>query len=452
MKQIKTIEDAYHAIRAKGAELAGRSADAGRQLSEKERAVAQEIFAIAGDLHQRIENGEGEKSIHGDGNLMTALTRFSALIAGVGMDGSPLEGDWVAPGGQVIKSVTKDASRRVKEWRHGEPHPWAAKIADHPMVKGMGGRVKAFTMPSGSIEVLPLSQSPVILGRPGGELLAAINVQEWPGGLSTADAGFGADQPGLSPAGVIYGPGRTVDIAVQTARTNNAAFCDRGTGGGGSDVDKPTSDFTWEIQAFNAEWVGHLAQPIRIEDLEDLSFFNTWLAMEMQWGLIVAIENAVVNANQGLPSRVGILHAAGTNAVAFRNDMMTTISDAVTLLTSKGYGDLQVALSLDDWQEISLMCDDLGRYLFPEFQNPPGSQSLFGAPVLRNNQVPQGTAIVAPLRQAVTVAERSQATITWGVTETATFAQNNVAARCEQRVAIAVTAPDRIAIATLTGS
>jgi HK97 family phage major capsid protein len=168
------------------------------------------------------------------------------------------------------------------------------------------------------------------------------------------------------------------------------------------------------------------------------------------YGLGQALEAAIITAAGPEPAMTGLLHVAGTTAVAAGDDVPETLMAAQVALSNLGYGDgLQAALNPADWASVALMKSSTDEYLFPTLPAAAAAPSLLGIGIITSPSVPAGTAIVANFRNAVTLLERESPVVDWGTIADG-FAKNLLSARCEGRYAMTVPQPAAVAIADLT--
>ena len=302
-------------------------------------------------------------------------------------------------------------------------HPWATAITKAAEMMG----AKAFSMPSGSIPLPALSTVPFSLGQLGAPLVQAVGLRPWP-----ADGG------------------RAVTYLRQTGRTNRAAIWHYGAAADGSDTPtKPVTDLATVAVEANAEVIAHMASPVKRIDLADFGGLQQWVQSELNYGLLQALEAAVLTAAGPEPDMQGLLSLPGTTPVTAGADAVATIVAAKTALANLGYGEgISAAMNPADWQAVVLTKTTQGAYVYA---GPPGSNappSIFGIPIIPSPNVPAGTAVVSNFRQAVALYERENVTVMWGTTGTE-FSQNLVSAVCEMRAALTVPQPAAIAIADL---
>ena len=228
------------------------------------------------------------------------------------------------------------------------PHPWVTAIEQTSRARGE----KAFSAPSGSIPLPALSTVPVSLGQLGALLVASIGLRPWP-----AEGG------------------RAVTYLRQTQRVNRAAIWRPGSAPDGSDTtSKPVTDLTSVAVVADAEVVAHLASPIKRNDLMDFTGMAQWVQAELQYGLIQALEAAVLTAPGPEPAMHGLLTLPGTTRVAFATDVAGTIEAAAVALQLLGYGDgLSAAISPSDWSGVATAKGSDGHYLYPTLLTGPAA-------------------------------------------------------------------------------
>ena len=392
--QLDKLKEQYTEHRKAALDLCEKARVEDRPLTDTEQGQLEQHVEQAKALHPKIEQLEKAKDATG---------LIDQLVA--------------------VQTGTKDgATLGVKDV--GPRHPWADAIEKTSQALG----VKAFSMPSGSIPLPALSTIPFSLGQLGAPLVQAIGLRPWP-----SDGG------------------RQVIYLRQTGRVNRAAVWHYGAAADGSDTPlKPTTDLTTVAVEANAEVIAHMASPVKRIDLADFPGLQQWVQSELNYGLVQALEAAILTAAGPEPEMTGLLHLAGTTPVAAGADAVATIVAAKTALANLGYGDgLQAAVNPADWEGIALTKATTGEYIFAgPSTGGATTPSVFGVGIIVSPNVPAKTAVVANFRNAVQVYEREQVTVTWGTTGTE-FAQNLLSAVCEGRYAQAVPQPAAVAVATL---
>ena len=232
----------------------------------------------------------------------------------------------------------------------------------------------------------------------------------------------------------------------QTVRTNNAeAVADLGT--------KPTSTFTLLPVTDRARVIAHLSEAVPIRLWQDAADVVEWLRSEMVEGVLDAVEAQVIGGDGTGENLTGVLEIAGTTAVPFATDVVTTLRKAVTALQKKGEHPNAWVLNPDDAEAIDLAKEASGGvgFLTDGYTNRNASSgNVFGDGITRvvSNSVPAGTAILADWTRAkLEVREDVRLDVD---TSGDNFTINAATFRAETRVGMAHLRPSAFAIVDLT--
>jgi hypothetical protein len=256
---LEQLKEQYETHRVAALALCEKAAAEDRSLTEKEQA----------DLDTQVEKAKALKAkIDETERGLRAMEVVDQLVA--------------------IHGGTKDGA--TLSLKNAETsHPWATAITKAAEMMG----AKAFSMPSGSIPLPALSTVPFSLGQLGAPLVQAVGLRPWP-----ADGG------------------RAVTYLRQTGRTNRAAIWHYGAAADGSDTPtKPVTDLATVAVEANAEVIAHMASPVKRIDLADFGGLQQWVQSELNYGLLQALEAAVLTAAGPEPDMQGLLslpwHYAG---------------------------------------------------------------------------------------------------------------------------------------------
>jgi hypothetical protein len=402
---VATAKREYAEARSQALAITDKAMAEDRQLTDEEQTQLGTLVKKAKGLHAQIETVKFGASAE----LLDQIKAF-AQTPEAWADG-PTFG-------------TKDGEETLGRKDRSQPHPWAVAIEKACAAHG----VKAFGMPSGSVPLVSLATVPFSMGQLGAPLVSAIGLTPWP-----AEGG------------------RAVQYLRQTSRVNRAAIWSPGSAADGSDTTaKPTSDFVTALVEADVADIAHLATPVKKDDLSDFAQLDSWVASEMQYGVLQALEAAVLVAAGPEPAFTGLLHVPGTTTVAAAADVPSTLMAAQVALSNLGYGQgLQAALNPADWAATALMKSTTEEFLFPTLPAGGAAPSLLGISIITSPSVPAGTAIVGNFRAAVRLFERSAPVIEWG-TINDQFSKNLLTARCEGRYAMTVPQPAAVAICDLT--
>lgn len=283
------------------------------------------------------------------------------------------------------------------------------------------------------------------------------------GGETRAISSGSVDVPSLVDPAVTpkARPARLVDLLVnrvalqsnsfeyfrQSVRTNNAApVADLGT--------KPTSTFTVAPVIDRARVIAHLSEEVPIRLWQDATEVVNWLDSEMREGVLDALEAQVISGAGTGENLTGILNIAGTTAVPFATDVVTTLRKGITSLQTIGVAPNAWVVSPPDAEAIDLTKEASGGvgFLLDGYQNgTAGSGNVFGPNSIQrvvSPSVPAGVAVLADWSQVrLYVREGMRLDIDAGGT---LFTKNAAVMRAEIRVGLGHLRPASFAICDLT--
>lgn len=301
---------------------------------------------------------------------------------------------------------------------------WAEQVAEK-MSRSMGGGLEKRVVVSGSLDIPQFIEPEVIpIARPV-RLIDLFNNR--------------------APL-----DGNSFEYYQQTVRTNLAtAVPDAGT--------KPTSVLTVAPHTDRARVIAHLSEPAPLRLWYDHQEFVNWLQSEMVEGVLDGLEKQIVAGDGTGENMLGLLHVAGTTAVAFATDPLTTLRSAVTALQVKGEVPSGWALNPADAQAIDLTrWGTSGGFLSEGYDtgvapgNDPSSNNIFGSGVKRvvSNSIPAGQAILGDFTK-LKIYVRQDAHMDVDASGPL-FDTNQFKARGEGRYGIGVLRPSAFAICDLT--
>ncbi|GAG85108.1 unnamed protein product, partial [marine sediment metagenome] len=148
----------------------------------------------------------------------------------------------------------------------------------------------------------------------------------------------------------------------------------------------------------------------------------------------------------------GLLNTAGVLAQVWNTDILTTTRQAITTLMVTGRSIATAwVMHPSDWETIDLLQDNDGRYYYGGPLRP-GPRTLWGLPVVQNQQMAQGSALLGNWRKAV-VWDRERSNISVSDSHEDFFIRNMVAILAEMRAAFGVIRPSGfILVDLLAGS
>lgn len=282
------------------------------------------------------------------------------------------------------------------------------------MLRDTGTGTKAL-MPAGQtaagVEVT--QTSPVSEGRPAAGLLDVVPV------LPNTSARF--------------------EFLRQTTRDLNAAP----VAPGGT---KPTSALGIERVPGELKVVAHLSEPIDKYMLEDFAALEQFVAAELIFGLVQAVEGQLLAGDGTGQNLEGILSTTGVLQQAFATDPLTTARKAITRLEEQGLEPTGFVFSPADWETIELSRTSGSGQL--EVLDSPvnrAARQLYGVPVAVSAGLTDGQGVLVS-RDSVSLRTDAGIAVAWSENVGTDFQTNQVRARCEVRAAVEATRPGGIVV------
>ena len=178
----------------------------------------------------------------------------------------------------------------------------------------------------------------------------------------------------------------------------------------------------------------------------------------MAEGVLDALEAQIVSGSGTGENMRGILNTAGTTAVPFATDAVTTLRSAITALQLKGENPNGWVMHPADAQAVDLTrWGTSGGLLTDGYATgaPPGdptSNNIFGSvtPRVVSPSIPQGTALLADWNQA-RLYQREGVRVDIDLSGAELFDKNLAKMRGEGRFGFAVLRPQAFAVVDLTG-
>ncbi len=238
----------------------------------------------------------------------------------------------------------------------------------------------------------------------------------------------------------------SVDYAIQTTRTNNAAPVAEAAA-------KPYSEFVWSSATVVVRTLAHLAKITR-QAMDDAPRLMAEINAEMRYGLGYVEERqflygsgvgqnllGIIPQATAFAGPVGFVDTAATRVDVLRLAMLQT---SLALLPADG-----IVLSEADWAIIELTKTTDGAYLFA---NPQGSVSarMWGLPVVATPAMTAGDYLVGNFQMGATVYDRMGVEVLISTENVDDFEKNLATVRAEERVAIAVKRPAAFVEGTFT--
>lgn len=209
--------------------------------------------------------------------------------------------------------------------------------------------------------------------------------------------------------------------------------------------EKPEGASTWEKVTANvktiAVWI-----PATKRALSDASQLRSLLDQELREDCLEELEDQIINGDGTNENLTGILNTTGVLTQAWSTDLITTTRKAITAVrvTGKARGPLAWAMNPSDAETVDLLKDGDNRYYWGG-PVTAGSRNLWGYPIVENNQVDQGKAILGQWDKAM-YWDHQSSTISVSDSHSDFFIRNMIAILCELRGAFGLIRPSNFVI------
>lgn len=237
----------------------------------------------------------------------------------------------------------------------------------------------------------------------------------------------------------LVAPGTTVsnsiEFAVQTSRTNNAAVVAEGAA-------KPYSDYQWNLKAFPVRVIAHMVKASR-QILDDAPALQSIIDAEMRYGLGFAEEAEMLYGDGTGAHLLGIVPQASVYSAPFTVTGETAI-DRIRMAMLQGtlalYPMSGTVLNPIDWTRIEMIKDGMGRYLIGD---PQGriQPTLWGLPVVASLAMTSGTFLTGAFQYGAQVFDRLAVEVLISTENVDDFERNMISIRAEERLALVVKRP-----------
>ncbi|HWP38939.1 MAG TPA: phage major capsid protein [Gemmatimonadales bacterium] len=199
----------------------------------------------------------------------------------------------------------------------------------------------------------------------------------------------------------------------------------------------PESTYVWTERSENVRKITD-SIPVTDEQLEDVDQMSALLDADLRFGLRQKLDSQVINGNGVSPNLRGILNVSGIQTQARGTDPhFDAIFKALTKVRATGRAEPDAILvHSTDWQTIRLTRTADGIYIMG---NPaePGPLNLFGVPVVINEVLTAGTALVGDFSRYARLKEKRGIEVMVGFSGTQ-FVEGKKTLRADMRVAFIV--------------
>jgi HK97 family phage major capsid protein len=241
----------------------------------------------------------------------------------------------------------------------------------------------------------------------------------------------------------------SVDYAIQTTRTNNAAPVAEAAAAA-------YSDYAWSSASVSIRNLAHLAKLTR-QALDDAPRLVGEIDSEMRYGLGYVEERQFLFGSGVGQNLHGIVPQATAFAVpggfpVMANATMVDVLRVVMLQLSIGLTPLDGFVLNDiDWTAIELTKDSVGNYIFAQPQGTVGA-AMWGVPVVTTPAMTAGSFLGGAFRMGATVYDRMGVEVLISTENADDFEKSLATMRAIERVAIAVKRPGAFVTGTFAAA
>lgn len=187
--------------------------------------------------------------------------------------------------------------------------------------------------------------------------------------------------------------------------TRNAALQPENTGDPATDKLKPISELATNLQTANVFGYAD-GYVVTTQMLSDAAAFATFMDGELRYGIRAVQEDMLLNGSGTGGEPTGILNTTGIQSLTYDGTGATPIRNLVEkartgirMVRQKGGTTSAILLNPEDNEEIDLMTDANGNYIFGG-PAAVGAQTLWGRPRVVSDKVEKGNVLLGDFKQA----------------------------------------------------
>lgn len=213
---------------------------------------------------------------------------------------------------------------------------------------------------------------------------------------------------------------------------------------------KPQSYLEFELISMSARTIAHWLPATR-QILADATGLQSYIDTRLLYGLMLT-EDAELLYGDGTGVHIaGILTDPGIQLYTqvAGDNKADAVRRAMTLVTLAGYPASGVIVHPNDWEDIELMKDSDGRYIWVMI-TVGGERRLWRAPVVESQAIHEGEFAVGAFNLAAAIWDREEALVRISDQHEDFFTRNMVAILAEERLMLTVYRPEAIVLGSFT--
>jgi HK97 family phage major capsid protein len=234
-------------------------------------------------------------------------------------------------------------------------------------------------------------------------------------------------------------PGRTssnsIEYIKETGFQNSAAAVAEG-------ALKPQSDITFSRATSNVRTLAHWLRASN-QILADVPQLESYINTRLTYGLKYVEETQLLSGDGTGQNLLGLIPQATPYNDALRVNGDTdidTLRRAILQVRLALYHATGIVLNPQDWANIELTKDTMGRYIWVNVATG-GAPQLWRLPVVESDAIPAGYFMVGAFNMAAQLFDREDANVQVSTEDGNNFTENMVTIRVEERLALVVYRP-----------
>jgi HK97 family phage major capsid protein len=206
---------------------------------------------------------------------------------------------------------------------------------------------------------------------------------------------------------------------------------------------KPMASLRFEDRTLPISTLAHWIAVHR-QTLSDAPQLQAIIDTELRYGLALAEEDQILFGNGVSPNLTGIMtneNILSQGAPGGGDNRIDHLRRGLTKTEIAGIPPNGIVMHPTDWENIELLKDSQGRYLWFNIQTP-NSRNLFAVPVVTTTAMPQGQWLVGAFGLGAYLFDREQANVRISESHANFFTENQVAVLAEERLGLGVVRPE----------